>query len=61
MSAAPEREYQEYTGEVRDDLSESFFSVTIGYYALPDNDTSIESYELEGDNITREELSLIHI
>lgn len=56
MQAAPSGEYKEYTGEVRDQLSDSFFSVTIGYYSLPHNDHSIESYELEGDNLSREEL-----
>lgn len=55
MQNTPAREYKEYNGEVKDSLSESFFSVTIGYY--PNNsDPSIESYELEGDNLSREEL-----
>jgi hypothetical protein len=56
MTTTPYREYKEYTGEVRDSLSDSFFSVTIGYYSIPNNDYSIESYELEGDNISRDEL-----
>ena len=43
-----------YTGELYDSLSESWFSVTIEYNSLPE--LSIESYELEGDNISREEL-----
>lgn len=71
MYSPPIREDREYNGEVYDQLSESYFSVTIAYHyrewseghAYGDttayerlSETSIESYELEGDNITREEL-----
>jgi hypothetical protein len=54
MRNPSEREDKEYTGELKDALSESFFSVTIAYSTHPE--LSIESYDLEGDNITREEL-----
>lgn len=65
------KEDREYEGEVYDELSESYFTVTIAYSyhewseGHPYGDTtayerlsesSIESYELEGDNISREEL-----
>lgn len=54
MSNPLAREDKLYTGELYDQLSESWFSVTIEYNSLPE--LSIESYELEGDNISREEL-----
>jgi hypothetical protein len=65
------REDREYIGEVYDELSESYFTVTVAYnyhewsegHPYGDttayerlSETSIESYELEGDNISREEL-----
>lgn len=50
------KQYKEYTGEVEDSMGLRF-SVTIGYYpAPPSNLPSIESYELEGDNVSRDEL-----
>ena len=67
----PINEDREYEGEVYDELSESYFTVTIAYnyhewsegHPYGDttayercSETSIESYELEGDNISREEL-----
>lgn len=65
------KEDREYKDEVYDELSDSFFGVAIQYnyheWSEPHSygDTtvyerlstiSIESYELEGDNISREEL-----
>lgn len=49
-----------HTGQLIDPLSESAFDVTINYVRYDgvrtNLNTSIESYELEGDNISREEL-----
>lgn len=47
--------YPEVTGEMQDQLG-LYFTVAIGYYAIKDEPASIEYYELEGDNISREEL-----
>ena len=35
------------------------FIVSVQFYVMPYNDVSIESYELDGDNISREELENI--
>ena len=46
--------------ELLDPLSQSYFEVTVHYYSYSGVKTnlnhSIESYDLEGDNLSREEL-----
>lgn len=54
MHESSQREVKQYSGEVKDSVSESFFPVSILYFTDPE--LSIESYELEEDEISREEL-----
>lgn len=49
------RTRQEHLRDVLDVL----FEVTIGYYSLMNGETSIEWYELDGHDISREELVVL--
>lgn len=55
MNVIPAKIDREHSVDLVDRVSESYFTVTMQYTQVHD-EISIESYELEGDNISREEL-----